>query len=355
MNLQFKMIEKDVCLIDADSQEYWPLFPGSPYENLSNHPVFLSGECGWHILDDIYTVFFTERLSTCVSLSMPAYALIGAHLLREMMARNQAFHILAAGQDIACMADALSELVTSFSPDSRIYLAEASAGTGENERVIKMPLREVVSLLGEGALTCMILDADLLQKEGERFLADLLWKISDGGMLFVYGREDNEFLKNHPAFQNFSGYEFFGFLVGEGRVDAGLRRQYGKLFGGPQKTEERDFILRKFEKLQARMAELLQPETENARSLFLAEPIISGIMELERWIALHYSKLQNLDLKWNTNQLKEAAIQLYLALEDKEEREIAAEREWVARIWRAYETKLVKEYGKRQEYEVWAR
>ena len=41
MNLQMKVIEGDFCLTDADSGEYWRLFSGSCYENLSGCPIHI--------------------------------------------------------------------------------------------------------------------------------------------------------------------------------------------------------------------------------------------------------------------------------------------------------------------------
>ena len=57
MNLQMKVIEGDFCLTDADSGEYWRLFSGSCYENLSGCPIHIKSTSTPLSVLDIYSLF----------------------------------------------------------------------------------------------------------------------------------------------------------------------------------------------------------------------------------------------------------------------------------------------------------
>ncbi|MCI8275740.1 MAG: hypothetical protein HFI66_09065 [Lachnospiraceae bacterium] len=340
MNLQLEIIEGKFCLIDMDSQEYWLLFPASPYDNLSKYPVYIKSTATPVSVLEIYADFFRSLLQAPSSLNKLPYFLIGAHFIRELMTRNQGLCFMAAGRNIAGMADALSKLVHSFDVNSNIFLIETESEVGANQRVARMPLKEYLPLLHEGSVFGMILDAELLRREGEDFFADVIWSISEGGSLVVYGDMQDGFLREHPFLQDFSGQEFAGFLIAFGRVDTSLRERVRAYTGSARKEAELAGIAKEFEKLKPLMERLLVPE-ENMISY--ARPGIRNLVALEKKIAGYYPNLKDLDLKWDTNRLKEALLRLLLALEDARPEMILNERETLHEMWEEYEKKLLSE------------
>ncbi len=344
MNLQMKVIEGDFCLTDADSGEYWRLFSGSCYENLSGCPIHIKSTSTPLSVLDIYSAFFLKLLGGPASGSMPPWLLIGSHIVRELMARNQKFYALAAGRELDGMADALSELVHSFREDSGILLAEPENRAGEGRRAPCPSLKEVLPIIGEGTLSCLILEAELLQHEDEGFFADLIWKVSEGGSLVIYGEAQDAFLMEHPFLQDFSGQEFAGSLVAEGRVDAGLLGKVRVYTESARRSAERNGIVSKFKELLPLLEELLGADEEK-EAASCAERAVRALTELERLVAGYYPRLRDLDLKWDTNRFKEAAVRLLLAWEDTQKDAVLTEQETLSEIWRAYEKAFYREFG----------
>ncbi len=340
MNLQLEIIEEKFCLIDMDSQEYWLLFPASPYDNLSKYPVYIKSTATPVSVLEIYADFFRSLLQAPSSLNKLPYFLIGAHFIRELMTRNQGLCFMAAGRNIAGMADALSKLVNSFGGNSDIFMIETESSVGDSRRVAKVPLKGLLPLIGDGSVFCMVLDAELLRGEGEGFLADLIWKISEGGSLVVYGDIQDMFLREHPFFSDFSGQEFAGSLVASGRVDAGLREKVRAYTGSARKNAEIEDIVKIFEELKPFIEGLLRA---GEKVMAHAKQEVRNLAVLEKKISGYYPRLKNLDLKWDTNRLKEAVLRLLLALEDACPEIVSKERETLRETWGEYEKEFLLE------------
>jgi len=318
MNLNLQVIGQEVCLVDSDSQGCWPLFSNSPYENLSDRPIYVKKRDDQRSVWEIYLSFLANVLNIPqpTVLALLPYIVIGGHIIREMMSRNQPFSLLAAGAGVSYMKASLLGVVKVFHQDSQVYLQETS---------------EILPLLKKKSISCMVIDAKLLEGSEEIDWVGLAEKISDNGLLIFYGMEEDLLLNSHAFFGCFTKYGFWGFQILEKKIDRDFQEELQKnmVFSLEEKLAA---AMEAFEKLKKEMGAIFGAGT--------SQPCLSNVKQavsragiLEREIARCYPRLKNLDLKWEANLLKEALIIYSLALEDSacadRKREILAGR-WEA-------------------------